>query len=66
MICCPMTTKAKGYIFEVAVSRKPPGAVLADHIKSLDWRARRATRKGIAEPRVLAEVRRKLKSLLLL
>jgi mRNA interferase MazF len=40
MICCPMTTKVKGYVFEAVVSRKPPSAVLADQIKSLDWRAR--------------------------
>ena len=66
IICCPMTTKVKGYVFEVAVSRKPPSAVLADQIKSLDWRARRAVRKGVAEPRVLAEVRAKIKALLVL
>ncbi len=61
-----MTTKAKGYVFEVAVSRKPPSAVLADRIESLDWRARRAVLKGIAEPRVLAEIRSKIKPVLML
>jgi mRNA interferase MazF len=66
MICCPLTTKVKGYVFEVAVSRKPPSVVLADQIKSLDWRARRAVRKGSAEPSVLAEVRAKIKALLVL
>jgi mRNA interferase MazF len=66
MICCPMTTKVKGYVFEVAAAGKPPSAVLADQIKSLDWRARRAVRKGAAEPRVLAEVRAKVKALLML
>ena len=66
MICCLMTTTVKGYVFEVAVSRKPPSAVLADQIKSLDWRARRAVRKGVAEPRVLGEVRAKIKALLVL
>ena len=66
MICCPMTTKVKGYVFEVAVNREPPSAVLADQIKSLDWRARRAIRKGVADSRVLAEVRAKIKSLLML
>jgi mRNA interferase MazF len=65
MICCPMTTKVKGYVFEVAVDGKPPRAVLADQIKSLDWRARRAVRKGAVEPRVLAEVRAKVKALLM-
>jgi mRNA interferase MazF len=66
IICCPMTTKVKGYVFEVAISRKPPSAVLADQIKSLDWRARQAVRKGVAEPRVLAEVRAKIRALLVL
>lgn len=65
-ICCPMTTKIKGYVFEIVVSRKPPSAVLADQIRSFDWRARQAARKGIVEPRVLAEVRAKIKALLML
>jgi mRNA interferase MazF len=64
MICCPMTAKIKGYVFEVVISRKPPSAVLADQPKSLDWRARRAVRKGVVEPRVLSEARAKIKALL--
>jgi mRNA interferase MazF len=66
MICCPMTSKIKGYPFEVVVSRQPPSAVLADQPKSLDWRARRATRKGVAEWRVLSETRAKIRALLAL
>jgi mRNA interferase MazF len=65
-ICCPMTTKIKGYVFEIVVSRKPPSAVLADQIRSFDWRARQAARKGVVEARVLAEVRTKIKALLML
>jgi mRNA interferase MazF len=65
-LCCPMTTKIKGYVFEVVISHRPPSAVLTDQIRSLDWRARRAVRKGVAESRVLAEVRAKLKALLML
>ena len=65
-ICCPMTTKIKGYVFEIVVSRKPPSAVLADQIRSFDWRARQAARKGVVEPWVLAEVRAKIKALLML
>ncbi len=64
MVCCPMTTRIKGYVFEVVVSRKPPSAVLADQPKSLDWRARRAARKGVAEPRILSETRAKIRALL--
>jgi mRNA interferase MazF len=61
-----MTTKIKGYVFEVIISHRPPSAVLADQIRSLDWRARRAVRKGVVEPRVVAEVRAKIKALLML
>jgi mRNA interferase MazF len=64
LVCCPMTSKIKGYVFEVVVSQTPPSAVLADQVKSLDWRARGAVRKGAVSPQVLAEVRAKIKSLL--
>ena len=64
MVCCPMTSQLKGYPFEVLVSKNPPSAVLADQIKSLDWRARRATRKGRVPDAVLAEVRAKVRALI--
>jgi mRNA interferase MazF len=64
MVCCPMTTQLKGYPFEVLVSKNPPSAVLADQIKSLDWRARRATRKGRVPDAVLTEVRAKVRALI--
>jgi mRNA interferase MazF len=64
MICCPMTTQIKGYPFEVIVSTTPPSAILADQVKSLDWRARRTKRKASAKPQVLDEVRKKLQALI--
>lgn len=64
MICCPMTSRIKGYPFEVIVSQDPPSAVLADQVKSLDWRARKAVHKGKATPAVLAEVQAKLRALI--
>jgi mRNA interferase MazF len=40
---CPMTTQQKGYPFEVKIETgKINGVVLADQIKSLDWRQRGA------------------------
>jgi len=41
---CPITSRAKGYPFEVAIPAGLPvgGVVLSDRVKSLDWRARRA------------------------
>ena len=64
MICCPMSSKVKGHPFEVLVSQDPPSVVLADQVKSLDWRARRARRRGRVPDRVLEEVRAKLATLL--
>jgi mRNA interferase MazF len=66
MICCPMTSRIKGYVFEVVIAGDPPSAILADQVKSLDWKARGATRKSAAPPEVLAEVRAKIRALLLL
>ena len=64
MLCCPMTSRIKGYAFEVVVSEDPPSVVLADQIKSLDWRARRASRKGRISDEALAEVQAKIRALL--
>lgn len=64
MICCPMSSQVKGYPFEVLVSSEPPSVVLADQIKSIDWRARGATPRGHVPDRVLAEVRAKLYALI--
>ena len=64
MVCCPMSTQLKGYPFEVVVARDPPSVILADQIKSLDWRARRAVRKGRVSDAVLGEVRAKVRALI--
>jgi len=64
MICCPMTSKIKGYVFEVVVTQTPPRVVLADQVKNLDWRARGAVRKDAVSPEILAEVQAKIKTLL--
>jgi len=41
-LVCPITSKTKGYPFEVAVDElKEPGTILADQIKNIDWRARK-------------------------
>jgi mRNA interferase MazF len=63
MLCCPMTTQVKGYPFEVPVAGKPAAVVLADQVKSLDWVARRAQRKGKVTAAELSEVRAKLAAL---
>ncbi len=63
-IVCPLTTKIKGYPFEV-VSRDQSNAVLADQVKSLDWRARKARAKGRVDDEMMAEVIGKLAALIL-
>jgi mRNA interferase MazF len=65
MICCPMTTQIKGYPFEVGVDFDGVASVvLADQVKSLDWKARRARKKGTVPSEVLTHVRAMLKTLL--
>lgn len=63
MLCCPMTTQIKGYPFEVRIAGDTESAVLADQVKSLDWRARRAKLKGRISAAELAEVRAKVMAL---
>jgi mRNA interferase MazF len=66
MLCCPITTRVKGYPFEVALTdeRGVDSVVLSDQVKSLDWRARRASRKARAPSAVLQEALAKLGTLL--
>lgn len=65
MLCCPMTTQIKGYPFEVLIGgSSKPSAVLADQVKSLDWRVRQAQFKGKVSRDELAEVRRKALALI--
>ncbi|HEX9775667.1 MAG TPA: endoribonuclease MazF [Actinomycetota bacterium] len=64
-LCCPVTSKAKGYPFEVELRSAGAiaGVVLSDQVRSLDWRARRAKRAGAVRDAVLAEVTAKLLTL---
>ncbi len=44
VLLCPITNQRKGYPFEVPLPKglKVTGVVLADQVKSMDWRARHA------------------------
>lgn len=46
MICCPITTQPRGVPFEVWLpeSTRTRGVILTQHVKSVDWAARRAER----------------------
>ncbi len=56
-VVCPVTSQAKGYPFEVSLPKglRLPGVILADHLKSLDWRERRAEQAGRVPRSVLDE-----------
>jgi hypothetical protein len=47
MICCPLTTQIKNDPFEAFIGGTPPNAILADRVKSIDWRSRDAKPKGL-------------------
>ena len=64
MICCPLTTHIKNYPFEAFIGGTPPNVVLADQVKSVDWRSRKAKSKGRVSPEQLAEVRAKIRALI--
>jgi mRNA interferase MazF len=63
---CPITSRVKGYPFEVALPEglAVGGVVLADHVKSLDWRARKARVACRAPRKVVEEVLARLATLL--
>ena len=65
-LVCPITNRAKGYPFEVAVpaGQGAAGVILADDIKSVDWKARRAEKLGTCSSEVMDEVRARLAPLL--
>ena len=65
-IACPVTSHAKGYPFEVALPEDGAvtGVVLSDHVKNLDWQARRVEFAAAAPVEVLADVRERLRALL--
>ena len=57
-LVCPVTSQVKGYPFEVAIPKgcAVTGVVLADQVKSVDWRARKAERCGQAPIEVMEHV----------
>ena len=65
-VCCPITSNIKGYPFEVEVSgKKINGAILSDHLKNLDWKAREIKFIEKAKNHVLDEVVSKISALII-
>lgn len=66
VLLCPVTTKVKGFPFEVLIpdGYSVRGVVLADQVKSLDWRVRKAERITKLPDDVINEILGKLGTLL--
>jgi mRNA interferase MazF len=64
----PVTSKRKGYPFEVQLPAHGvvAGVVLADHLRSLDWRVRVAELAEAADPNTVRDVRALIATFLLL
>lgn len=64
-IFCPVTSRTKGYPFEVQLPTGlgVEGVVLSDQVKSLDWRARTASFACKLPPDTIGEIMNKLATL---
>ena len=57
-LVCPLTSMRKPYPFALPIDVDGiEGAVLVDHIKSMDWRARKAAFHSQADTALLGKVR---------
>lgn len=64
-LVCPITSNVKGYPFEVLVRiKKNTCAVLVDHIRSVDWKERRATFIEVCKKNSVQDIKDKLSLLL--
>lgn len=65
-LCVPVTTKGKGYPFEVSLPADGPvqGVAFADQVKCLDWRARHARYVSALPPTVVAALLARTRALL--
>jgi len=66
-VICPATRQAKGYSFEVPVCTADgvTSVILADHVRSVDWKVRRVRRIETVPDEVLDEVIGRLEALLI-
>ena len=65
-IFCPITSQVKRYPFEVEIPTglKASGAILSDQVKSLDWKARKASLLCTLPEQVIRDVLNKVGVLL--
>lgn len=65
-LVCPVTAQIKGYPFEAVLPEglAVAGAALCDQVRSLDWRARKASLLCVLPREVIAEILGKAGALL--
>jgi mRNA interferase MazF len=66
-VICPATRSAKGYAFEAVYTQpdRTESVVLADHVRSIDWRVREISKIARVPDAVLNDVVAKLYSLII-
>ena len=58
VVVCPLTSRRKPYPFSLPITiDKVEGAVLVDHVKSMDWRVRKVAFHSKADPALVSKVR---------
>lgn len=58
VVVCPLTSTRKPYPFALPIDVDGiEGAVLVDHVKSMDWQARKLAFHSNADPALLGKVR---------
>ncbi|MBT9164824.1 MAG: Endoribonuclease MazF [candidate division WS2 bacterium] len=65
-LVCPVTSHPKGYPFEVEfVARVAQGVILADQVRGIDWKQRKAEKIGVVSESVVTEVQEYIKKLII-
>lgn len=66
MLACPVTNQLKGSPWEVSLPKgvRVTGAVLSDHVRSVDWISRNAEYHSDATDEIMCEVLGRLEAIL--
>src|SRR3989344_5998565 len=64
LLACPVSSRVKGYPYEVILTGTIDGVALVDHVRSLDWSIRPIKKVGAVSEAALLEIQTKLKLLL--
>lgn len=65
-LACPITSQVKGYPFEVELKTKAvKGVILADQIRSIDWKQRHAEKIAVVSEATVVDVQEYVRRLVL-